>query len=154
MQPSGRALINASVDAFAVGLLLDVLELVVLRISARVAKGTELVLLKAAADDQVSEDCVLGLVGEARALDVQVLVFISESTHHVTASEGARRDGCKLACLQEECIASLLLDVGLDEHDVVHGGVIANNRCVCAHLVVKVHPGLPIVVLDEVLEGD
>ena len=67
MEPPEHAQVNTDIETFVVELRRDVLELVEVRVTVEAARSTGLVLLVAAANRQIDDGNVLGLVGEARA---------------------------------------------------------------------------------------
>mmetsp|Transcript_14093 Transcript_14093/g.37517 ORF Transcript_14093/g.37517 Transcript_14093/m.37517 type:complete len:501 (-) Transcript_14093:189-1691(-) len=146
--PARLAPRSAGVDALVAELLLDAHELVVLRIAIRAARRSRLDLTRAQADGQVRDGRVLSLARAVRA-------------HHAPAVLLAKldcinglRDSADLVDLQQEGIASLIVDGLLHARDVSHRQVIADHLSGSADTGGEGGPARPVVLVEGILDGD
>ena len=137
--------LGAGVDSLVTELLLDTEKLVVLGDTLGTARSTSLDLTGAETDGEVGNVGGLGLTGTVRGHDTPAV--------RLRELDGLDRlgDGTDLVDLEEEGVAGLLLNGGLDAHGVGDSQVVTNDLDLGG--LVEVGPRLPVVLVEGVLNG-
>mmetsp|Transcript_18289 Transcript_18289/g.48702 ORF Transcript_18289/g.48702 Transcript_18289/m.48702 type:complete len:276 (+) Transcript_18289:138-965(+) len=146
--PNGLAPRRPGVDALVAELLLDAHELVVLRVAVRPAGGARLDLARAQADGEVRDGRVLGLARAVRAHDAPAALLA-----HLDRVYGLS-NGADLVHLKKQRVACLVVNGLLHPSHIRHGKVIADNLGRSTHLLREPNPGLPIILVKGVLNGN
>eukprot|EP01084_Bolivina_argentea_P292679 503225_1 len=141
--PAGETVLGV-----AAKLLLDAQELVVLGSALATAGGTGLDLTAAQGDDEISDVGVLGLTRAVRDHDGPALGLAQ------LGGLDSLGDGADLVDLEEQRVAALLLDGGLDALSVGDGQVITHHLGLALEGGGEAGPCLPVVLVEGVLDGD
>jgi hypothetical protein len=144
--------------------VLDAEQSIILGNTLTTSRSTSLDLSSAEGNDEVGDDGVLGLTRSVRDHDTPTVGLRQLSTVKIPFSSrvrfpGGRKlrldglgDGSDLVDLEQETVASLLLDSSLDTEGVGDSKVVADD--LDATFGGEVSPSLPIVLIEGILDGD
>lgn len=145
---SRLAELSASEDSLVTKLLLDAEDLVELGETLRTGGSTSLDLARAKTDGQVSNEGVLSLTGTVGNHNTPA------STVSKVGSVNRLSDRANLVDLEEKSVGSLDINGLSDETLVSDSQIITDNLDVGSLSVVKVLPGIPVVLSEGVLKRD